>query len=328
VITTIQRPTAAVESYSGTAAIRKVAVGDRKTPGNWSHPDWHYLGLEVQEAMGSAYGAAAPFNHYCRKNLGYLYAIRQGSPYIVETDDDNYRHMWAIDDASPSGVADLLSSETGWVNPYARFSPGTLVWPRGYPLELVLASYTGLQIRLRVPVMSYIQQFVAEGDPDVDAVFRLTRPTGSLTFEAGTVALDAGMYTPFNSQSTLWFPPVYPLMYLPSLVSFRMTDIWRSFVAQRCLWEMDSVLTYVSPGVLQERNVHDFHRDFMAEIPGYEFNRRIAELLDEQSLGRGEGAIPDNMMTCYDALVGAGIVPAQELQLLQLWLDDVACSRP
>jgi len=28
------------------------------------------------------------------------------------------------------------------------------------------------------------------------------------------------------------------LMYLPIKASFRMTDIYRSFVAQRCLWEL------------------------------------------------------------------------------------------
>jgi hypothetical protein len=29
-----------------------------------------------------------------------------------------------------------------------------------------------------------------------------------------------------------------PLLYLPSHCCFRMTDIWRSFIAQRCLWEL------------------------------------------------------------------------------------------
>ena len=31
-----------------------------------------------------------PFNHYCRKNLGYLYSINNNTDIIFDTDDDNY----------------------------------------------------------------------------------------------------------------------------------------------------------------------------------------------------------------------------------------------
>ena len=41
------------------------------------------------------------------------------------------------------------------------------------------------------------------------------------------------------TRSTLFvLKPVARLMYLPSTCTFRMTDIWRSLIAQRCLWEL------------------------------------------------------------------------------------------
>ena len=54
----------------------------------------------------------------------------------------------------------------------------------------------------------------------------------------------------------------YPLLYLPAYCSFRMTDIWRSFVAQRIAWENGWRLLFHGPTMEQERNVHDLMKDF------------------------------------------------------------------
>ena len=48
-----------------------------------------------------------------------------------------------------------------------------------------------------------------------------------------------------------------------------MTDIWRSFVAQRILQENDWAVLFHAPTVSQERNEHDLMRDFADEVPGY-----------------------------------------------------------
>ncbi len=39
--------------------------------------------------MAPAYDEILPHDHYARKNMGYLYAIRAGYSVIVESDDDN-----------------------------------------------------------------------------------------------------------------------------------------------------------------------------------------------------------------------------------------------
>ena len=38
-------------------------------------------------------------------------------------------------------------------------------------------------------------------------------------------------YSPFNSQNTIWFKEIFPLLYLPVSCSMRATDIIRGLVA-------------------------------------------------------------------------------------------------
>src|SRR5438270_335676 len=73
-----------------------------------------------------------------------------------------------------------------------------------------------------------IQQGLADENPDVDAIYRLAFPL-PLTFRTDRrIALGGSAWCPFNSQNTTWTREAFPLLYLPSYCSFRMTDIWRS----------------------------------------------------------------------------------------------------
>ena len=74
------------------------------------------------------------------------------------------------------------------------------------------------------------------------------------------VALGRGSWCPFNSQNTAWWPDAFPLLYLPSFCSFRMTDIWRSLVAQRIAAENGWWILFHEPTVRQERNEHNLMR--------------------------------------------------------------------
>jgi hypothetical protein len=109
-------------------------------------------------------------------------------------------------------------------------------------------------------------------------------------------------------------------MYLPSMCSFRMTDIWRSFVAQRCLWETGSGVVFHAAEVEQRRNEHNLLKDFEHEVDGYLGNERMAEVLQGLTLGE---SIEDNLFCCYEALVREGFLPEEELGLVRLWLNDL-----
>lgn len=324
VVTTIQGPTACLSSLASVASEaggRVVVVGDTKTPVDFSLDGAEFLSVEAQLGTGSQLAARTPVRHYARKNLGYVSAIRSGAKVIYESDDDNRPlPSWTVRQETTMAAVCLGS---GWINAYRQFTADS-IWPRGMPLDAVLApsaervSTAEDLVKVRAP----IQQGLANGEPDVDAVWRLTMPREVAFGEAPSLLLRPGAWCPFNSQSTWWFPIAYPLLYLPSSCSFRMTDIWRSFVAQRCLWEMGLGVVFHGPEVFQTRNAHDLMRDFEQEVPGYLGNRRLAELLANTRLSSGEDMVGANLVRCYQVLIGAGFFPESEAALVDLWLEE------
>ena len=325
VLTTIHPPTEAVRRIAALCPDwTLLVIGDKKTPAGWGHTGVRYISAAEQIENHGAFASALPFHHYTRKNLGYLWSIANGAAVIAETDDDNVPY-----DSFLRDVARIVRARPvlrpGWENVYTHFTRDR-IWPRGFPLELITDSLErpstlGESTLFDCP----IQQFLADGDPDVDAVYRLTT-RAETRFEPNTVALSKGCFCPFNSQNTVWWPDAYPLMYLPSHVNFRMTDIWRSFIAEACLYAMGKSVAFRDATVYQERNQHSLIRDFHDETPGYLHNARIVEILAGLPLAGGPRSAGDNIWTCYEALVHAKIVPKEEMKLLEMWLTEVGIA--
>lgn len=323
VITTIQAPTASVQSLVAKAVdqdCRLIVIGDRKTPAALWPEGVEFVGIEAQAALGFSLAERLPENHYARKNLGYLIAMSQQAACIYDTDDDNAPLPgWQ---PRPARASARPCRERGWVNAYSWFSDAH-IWPRGLPLENARRGGQAAELGELMEVDAPIQQGLANGSPDVDAVWRLLMDQ-EITFAQGdSVSLPAGTWCPFNSQSTWWFPKAYPLLYLPSFVSFRMTDIWRSFIAQRCLWALGYGIVFHGAEVFQDRNPHSLLRDFEQEIPGYLGNDRIRCILEDQQLAPGQEQVAHNLHRCYEALVSSGLVDAREMPLVSAWLDDL-----
>ena len=323
VVTTINPPTRAVREIQARTpelSARFHVIGDSKSPPDFDLPGAAYLDLAAQAATGFRFAGLCPTRHYARKNIGYLAAIREGATVIVETDDDNIPRdgFWA---PRRRAVTAPLVARPGWCNVY-RYFTDALIWPRGLPLDRIKDAVEPLG----APVAGLdcpIQQGLADENPDVDAIYRLILPL-PLDFADGTVVLDRGVWCPFNSQNTTFFEPAFPLLYLPYHCSFRMTDIWRSFVAQRLCWENGWRLMFHGSTVFQERNEHDLMRDFADEVPGYLHNERIRKTLEDLALTGGEGALGDDLIACYRALIGLGVVGAEEAPLVAAWVEDLA----
>jgi hypothetical protein len=247
--------------------------------------------------------------------------MTSGASCIYETDDDNAPlDSWTIREDVISSGRLVESSTNRWVNVYRYFSSEN-IWPRGLPLSEIRSSVpksTNFLSSLKAP----IQQGLVNGAADVDAIWRLVMDR-EFFFESGkSVYLKPGNWCPFNTQSTWWWPVVYPLLYIPSYCSFRMCDIWKSFIAQRCLWELGMGIAFHAPEVYQDRNIHDLTRDFHDEIPGYEKNKEICEILARLKLKSGESAIGVNLRRCYEELIKMEIFPPEEMKLVRYWLAD------
>lgn len=135
--------------------------------------------------------------------------------------------------------------------------------------------------------------------------------------------LNPGAWSPFNSQNTAFFEPAFALLYLPCFVNMRMTDIWRSFVAQAALWKHGYRLSFHGATMRQLRNDHDLMRDFADEIPGYLENERIAAALLRASAESTGGDLPDTARRLWQSLIDLDVVPKKELEVVELWLDCV-----
>jgi hypothetical protein len=328
VVTTIASPNGALTALATGAAEAGwsfIAIGDAKSPADFGLTGCRFFSLADQVNTGFSYAQQCPANHYARKNIGYLIAAREGAERIVETDDDNVpRRQFFEPRVRRQEVA--VSTAAGWVNAYRWFTDD-MIWPRGFPPDRIHAAPVPVD---RLPVVMCdcpIQQGLADENPDVDALYRLTFPLPRSFARDERVAIGEGSWCPFNSQNTTWFDEAFELLYLPACCSFRMTDIWRSLVVQRIAWENGWSILFHGATVRHERNAHDVMRDFAQEIPGYLNNDRIATALAALPIRAGTSNIGDNLRLCYEQLVRMELVGGAELALLDAWLSDVTTAR-
>src|SRR5437588_811025 len=251
--------------------------------------------------------------------------MQAGAEIIIETDDDNFprKSFWAPRNRMVNARS---LRDVGWINVYRYFSDA-LIWPRGLPLDAVNVEPPRFKT-LPIDILDCpIQQGLADDNPDVDAIYRLVLPLPQTFRSDRRIGLREGSWCVFNSQNTAWWPDAFPLLYLPAFCSFRMTDIWRSLIAQRLAWPNKWTVLFHEPTVYQERNPHNLMRDFADEVPGYLHNRAIAEALDAMTLRAGPTALIDNLRAAYTVVTKRGFVGNEEMELLEAWLEDLADMR-
>lgn len=312
IITSINPPTEAVRAFAAWRGWTTVVVGDRKNPPDWACEGVVYLGLKEQQELAPEFCAHLPENTYTRKMAGYLYAFSKGAQAIFESDDDNIPYPGAVDvvEAHLARRGSLLpawSAGSGWVNIYDKFgAAGT--WPRGYPMQKLKAE-DGTPQEDAAALPWGVLQYLADGDPDVDAVYRMTNGAEVHFARGRELSLAPGSYTPFNSQATLWVPETFPLMYLPLGVPDRVTDILRGYIALACLWKNGHTLGCASPVVFQVRNAHNLLKDFEQEIDLYRHGDRWSKLL----LKAAGGGMAASFESALQLLVADKALPASNL---------------
>ncbi len=325
VITSIFPPTSSVASFALSPAFDQViVVGDLKSPEDYDLPGTRFIPVNEQRTLAWRSLAALPFNHYCRKMIGYLEAARSGAAIIFDTDDDNCLiegqagDIWSL--ACESELGPQIAGQA-YVNVYRHFSTHA-IWPRGLPLDLIKSAQSTVPpVRARGDAAAIgVWQGLANGDPDVDAIYRLVYNEPCIFEAKQPVVLAAGLCCPFNSQNTAFRRELLPLMFLPAFVSFRYTDILRGLVAQPVMWAADFRLAFTAATVFQHRNAHDYLKDFQSEVPMYITGRQAFEIaLETASPSR---SIAGNLRAVYAALARRQIVDGREIDLLEHWLED------
>jgi len=329
VITTIHAGSPGVDAFSKIPGWRLIVVGDAKTPPLEAAGAYDFLCLDAQFGFGKAnrldLPRLLPENHYARKNAGYLAAIAAGATTIYETDDDNLPAQdWSPvpDPGSPFACARTLTpaDDATVCNVYAHFAPGSACWPRGYPLECVAAQARPHAVMDGAHEVG-VWQGMADDDPDVDAIWRLTRAEPVRFQRREPVSLAPGVWSPCNSQNTTWRSDAFRWLYLPATTSMRASDIIRGYIAQRCLWADGLRLGFLGPTVRQERNHHDLLSDLDAETLLY---TRAGELIETLADLPVESWQPDErLVAIYRTLVSLRFMHRKELDLVEAWASDI-----
>ncbi|NBP57557.1 hypothetical protein EBU71_13675 [bacterium] len=294
IITTINEPTKTIYAHIANTAYDCIIVGDKKTPDTYKDLKCIYLDVTKQKEMYPELADIIPYNHYCRKNLGYIYAIQNNYELIYETDDDNipYENFDNIINEPATHLIEETSRK--WINIFKYFTNGGHIWPRGYPLSLV-KSESNFRIEETTKKPSIICGLV-ENDPDVDSIFRLTSNEQVKWEKDKKIFIANKNYSPFNTQNTFWLnKEIFMAMLIPSTVSFRYCDILRGIIASRLLEETDNNIMFTSPNVRQDRNEHNLMNDFKSEVDMFLHNETILNGFDDVSfvyLIQAKGSLP------------------------------------
>lgn len=243
-----------------------LAIGNSKTPKDWSLKGAIFLSLEQQANLGFRLVDYLPYESYVRKSVGYLFAIQHGARKIFDADDRGEVIGGELGKHFDLDLESVIlkqqrifqytsgNSKRTVVNPYIHFGQRS-VWPRGLPLENVgdvghEEFYTEVS-----GGKQYIQQGISNGLPDVDSVFYTTRKTGSVAFDirfddqAPKVALPRDTMVPTNSFNTLFHYNAFWALMLPVSVSTMASDVLRGYWAQRLLWEIDGFVAVYPPTI-------------------------------------------------------------------------------
>ena len=326
IITTIHEPTAAILEFRKWASWQIVVVGDRKGPEDWTCDGVIYLGIKEQYARYRNLARAIPENTYVRKMLGYVYAIECGASAILESDDDNIPYVNS--EATVDRLVEMADRSTGerrrsgnhWLNAYELFG-ARQCWPRGFPLEYIKDPSCKARSGAGSKPWAVVQ-FLADEDPDVDAIYRMVDGRSVYFARERRFIFDEGTYCPINSQATLWTSEAFPLLFLPMGVSDRVTDILRGYIATACLWRAGYTVAFSSPIVYQKRNMHNLLKDFQQEMPLYVNADTWCRLLLEVNATN----VIDGYRSAIQKLANHGAIPRENLDIYEMFLSAAGRS--
>ena len=329
VMTTINQPNEKVSDWFDITKNKIIVVGDNKTPREWRHDKCTYYSISDQKKSEFKISSLLPENHYTRKNIAYLFAIKSGASRIIDTDDDNFPYVneWKKLLESEFEIFEHAPSENiSFKNIYSYFSNSDIpFWPRGFPLNLVNVDESNIKLsdisKISTKNIGFWQCMV-DGDPDIDAIHRLIfKTTPKFKFNRALL-MNEGIFCAVNSQNTLWLDPdLFPLLYLPSTVSFRFTDILRGYIAQSVINSSAKNWGFFHATSYQERNDHNLMNDFRSETSMYSNMEEIFQLIFESC--KSTNSIVDNLINCYSTLCKNDFVNNKELKILNSWIDDL-----
>lgn len=269
VTTTINKPTKATIKFCKKKNFDFLIIGDLKTPHkeyvnlSKKYKNVTYLHPSDQNRLFGKLSKAIGWNCIQRRSIGFVYAYKKNYEIIASVDDDNipYENWGKKIYVGKKIKVNLYNVQSPVFDPLSVTNTKHL-WHRGYPIEYLQKRhkiyYLGKKIR---KIM--IQADLWDGDPDIDAISRIThRP---LVKYKKLKPYASKKISPFNSQNTFLHRDVLKYYMMLPFVG-RMDDIWPSYLIQK---KFPNALVYCQASVYQERNPQDVIKNLENEIFGY-----------------------------------------------------------
>jgi hypothetical protein len=238
--------------------------------------------LEEQEAFLRRAGLPSgfiPYNLDNRRNVGFLMAWERGSDFLISIDDDNFcsddedyfaahagalfgrgSYLMAGSDGHFLNICDLLQTNV------------PSVYARGYPY---FARHLDSAPRISTGAADVmINAGLWLEDPDVDAITWLGLQPKVTGFKNQSVVLDAGTWSPVNTQNTAVRRDILPAYYfirmgypLQGSKVDRYGDIFSGYFALACAKHLGGSARFGTPVADHRRNSHNHLKDAAAELP-------------------------------------------------------------
>jgi hypothetical protein len=282
-----------------------IIIGDVKTPSGTANyiqdlknkkykQNFIYFDIDEQKKVFSKYDKLwnhLPLNSFARRNFADLFAYINNYDVIIRIDDDNYpilENNFFQDHSSVGSFnkMNIINSDSGWFNICQLLSEENNIqfYPRGFPFterwkKSVLSQKVD-EIKVVVNAGLWL------GDPDVDALTRLTRPVNAINYintYGNTFALDNNTWSPINTQNTSFARETIPAAFVSPFAG-RYDDILSGYFLRKITDHLGDYVSYGKPLMNQIRNEHNLWHDLDKERIGGSSIHLICDILKEIEL--------------------------------------------
>ena len=242
---------------------------------------------QVQLASeGVKLSGTLPWNHYGRKNVGYLYAIASGAQLIWDFDSSNYLLSSPAKILEPNLTGKLRKTIVLKATPKRKqvtcnsFNPVSILgvdkslsWPRGLPLDDIKAAkcqkdaYLFQKTAILGRKIAVYHTLPSQG-PDVGAVHR-SKKRLPVKFNHSPdripLMVPDDAFAPFDSQATLFTYEAFFMLFLPVTVHASVSDIWRSYLGQKLLKDCGCKVVFTHAQAVQNYSELNISAEFISE---------------------------------------------------------------
>ena len=168
----------------------------------------------------------------------------------------------------------------------------------------------------------YLKQGVCEGNPDVDAIYRIINKNINIKFKNEYKFSLGKAFSPINSQNTIWSKILFYIMYLPVTYyeSYRYLERINRF---KYYFKWQFISTFYGTTMKQNRNFHVLENDLKDELPLFESVENAFEILKNLKLKKGPQNYLVNLHKSYDYLIKNNIFDKKEMFYLNSWIRDI-----